>query len=102
MKIILVSLLLGILVFTNAKSCKSLNEHAETVRPIVQAMTLEEKIGQMCQADVLQAMTDNKIDPSIVSKYNLGSLLVGGNCVPGPNGELFLNPNNKEEFAQGT
>ena len=47
-------------------------------------------------------MTDNKIDPSIVSKYNLGSLLVGGNCVPGPNGELFLNPNNKEEFAQGT
>ena len=37
----------------------------------------------MTQADIPQIATDHKIDPSLVQKYQLGSLLIGGNFVPG-------------------
>ena len=32
----------------------------------------------------------------------LGSLLVGGNAVPGPNGEIYSDYTNKEQFREGT
>ena len=32
----------------------------------------------------------------------LGSLLVGGNAVPGPNGEIYSDFTNKEQFLEGT
>jgi len=50
-------------------------------RALLQAMTLEEKIGQMTQvdSDVL------KKDPSAVEKYFIGSALSGGNSNPADN-----------------
>ena len=40
-------------------------------------MTLEEKIGQVIQADI------GSVTPEEVQKYNLGSILNGGNSAPG-------------------
>jgi Glycosyl hydrolase family 3 C-terminal domain/Glycosyl hydrolase family 3 N terminal domain len=48
---------------------------------LLAAMTLEEKVGQMTQAE-RGAVTD---DPSLVTTWRLGSLLSGGGSVPTPN-----------------
>ncbi len=47
------------------------------ITTLVAAMTLEEKIGQMVQADL------GSITPDEVRKYRLGSVLAGGNSDPG-------------------
>ena len=44
---------------------------------ILEQMTLEEKIGQVIQADI------GSVTPEEVQKYNLGSILNGGNSAPG-------------------
>ena len=44
---------------------------------ILEQMTLEEKIGQVIQADI------GSVTPKEVQKYNLGSILNGGNSAPG-------------------
>ena len=44
---------------------------------ILEQMTLEEKIGQVIQADI------GSVTPEEVQKYNLGSILTGGNSAPG-------------------
>ncbi|MEM9601005.1 MAG: glycoside hydrolase family 3 N-terminal domain-containing protein, partial [Pseudomonadota bacterium] len=44
---------------------------------ILAAMTLEEKVGQVIQADIAS------ITPEEVGEYNLGSILNGGNSAPG-------------------
>ncbi len=48
------------------------------VRRLVETMTVEEKVGQIVQADI------NSVTPEDVRKYRLGSILNGGNS--GPNG----------------
>lgn len=54
-----------------------LGEAAEArVRAIVERMTLEEKIGQLVQADLCC------VTPQDVKQYNLGSVLNGGNSGP--------------------
>ena len=47
------------------------------VAQLLQAMTLEEKVGQLVQADIAS------ITPEDLSTYKLGSILAGGNAAPG-------------------
>jgi beta-glucosidase len=49
------------------------------VSDLLHKMTLEEKIGQMIQADIAS------ITPAALSQYKLGSILAGGNAAPGNN-----------------
>jgi len=46
---------------------------------LIGRMTLEEKIGQMIQADIAS------ITPAELRRYKLGSILAGGNAAPGAN-----------------
>ncbi|MEE2692567.1 MAG: exo 1,3/1,4-beta-D-glucan glucohydrolase [Pseudomonadota bacterium] len=63
-----------------AKSPVPYDEDLERrVKDIVSRMTLEEKAGQVIQADI------NSVTPDDVRKYHLGSVLNGGNS--GPHGE---------------
>ncbi|MEO1658169.1 MAG: glycoside hydrolase family 3 N-terminal domain-containing protein [Pseudomonadota bacterium] len=48
------------------------------VDAILQQMTLEQKVGQVIQAD------SNSVTPEQVKAYRLGSVLSGGNSAPGP------------------
>lgn len=52
-----------------------------TIDDLLAEMTLEEKIGQMLQAERVSA------SPSLVTKYALGSILSGGGSVPGDGGQ---------------
>ncbi len=56
---------------------KSLSSHDAKVRALLTTMTLDEKIGQMTQAE--QSALE---DPSDIEKYFLGSLLSGGSSDP--------------------
>src|ERR1700704_3666128 len=49
------------------------------VSELLHKMSLEEKIGQMIQADIAS------ITPAELSQYKLGSILAGGNAAPGNN-----------------
>jgi beta-glucosidase len=49
------------------------------VDQLLQQMTLEEKIGQMIQADIAS------ISPAQLTQYKLGSILAGGNAAPNDN-----------------
>jgi beta-glucosidase len=49
------------------------------VGQLLQQMTLEEKVGQMIQADIAS------ISPTELTQYKLGSILAGGNAAPGGN-----------------
>jgi beta-glucosidase len=49
------------------------------VSGLLQKMSLEEKIGQMIQADIAS------ITPAELTQYKLGSILAGGNAAPGNN-----------------
>ena len=87
MKIVLISYLLLVLAIANPhQKCKPLRSFFEDVQTIVQAMTLEQKIGQMTQGDIPQVFSDDRVDPSKISEYMLGSLLIAANGAPGPNG----------------
>ena len=54
-----------------------LAESDAVVDPILDRMTLEEKVGQMIQADIAS------ITPEDLRSYPLGSVLAGGNAAPG-------------------
>ena len=56
---------------------KTLSTHDAQVRAVIATMTLDEKIGQMTQAE--QSALE---DPSDIEKYFLGSLLSGGSSDP--------------------
>jgi beta-glucosidase len=47
------------------------------IRALIEAMTVEEKVGQVIQAD------QEKVTPEEVRRYHLGSVLVGGDSEPG-------------------
>lgn len=53
-------------------------EHEALIAALISRMTIEEKIGQLVQADLCC------VTPDDVRRYKLGSILVGGNS--GPNG----------------
>ncbi len=53
----------------------------ERVADLLERMTVEEKVGQMAQAERM----DVAADPSLVTTYGLGSVLSGGGSVPTPN-----------------
>ena len=52
-------------------------QNAELIERTLAAMTLEEKIGQLVQADI------GSVTPDDVRLYHLGSVLAGGNTAPG-------------------
>ncbi len=54
---------------------------ADRVRDLISQMTLEEKVGQMTQAE----RGDVAGDPSLVTTWKLGSVLSGGGSVPADN-----------------
>ncbi|NPD47094.1 carbohydrate-binding protein [Lentimicrobium sp. S6] len=74
--LILLSLIFSITAFAQTLSVD------EKVDSLLQLMTLEEKIGQMTQAErgALETITD-------ISYYSLGSLLSGGGSTPVPNSQ---------------
>jgi beta-glucosidase len=49
------------------------------VQELLKSMTLEEKVGQLIQADI------DSIQPQDLARYPLGSILAGGNAAPGKN-----------------
>jgi beta-glucosidase len=49
------------------------------VHGLLESMTLEEKVGQLIQADI------DSIQPQDLARYPLGSILAGGNAAPGKN-----------------
>lgn len=53
----------------------------DRVADLLARMTLEEKVGQMTQAERI----DVADDPSLITTYGLGSVLSGGGSVPDPN-----------------
>jgi beta-glucosidase len=52
-------------------------------------MTFEQKVGQMTQADIGSLNVDGFTDPSLVQKWHLGSVLVGGDSCPDDNGNIL-------------
>jgi beta-glucosidase len=71
-------------IVVNAHGLPYLNERLpirQRVADLLGRMTLEEKVGQMTQAE-RAAVTD---DPSLIADWRLGSLLSGGGSVPTPN-----------------
>ena len=59
-----------------APAAENMDIHAKAAQ-ILARMTLEEKIGQIIQADI------SAVSPEEVREYNLGSVLNGGNSAPG-------------------
>lgn len=57
-----------------AESAQSIEQQADA---ILSQMTIEEKIGQIIQGDI------SAVTPDDLRKYNLGSVLNGGNSAPG-------------------
>ncbi len=54
-------------------------DHEARISDLIARMTIEEKVGQLVQADLCC------VTPADVRKYKLGSILVGGNSGPGGN-----------------
>ena len=76
--IVAISLLVSSCQMFPAKSkIKTLSSYDTRVRPLLSQMTLEEKIGQMTQAD-----QEHIKDLNDIEKYFLGSVLSGGNSDP--------------------
>jgi hypothetical protein len=46
--------------------------------------------------------SDGIVDPDLIKKYNLGSILIGGNAAPNAKGEVSSDYTDKERFAEGT
>jgi beta-glucosidase len=63
-----------------ASKPKPLSSYDAQVKPLLAKMTLDEKIGQMTQADKT-ALEDGRE----VTRYFMGSVLSGGNSLPTPN-----------------
>ena len=51
----------------------------KSVQELLKSLTLEEKVGQLIQADI------DSVKPDDLSQYPLGSILAGGNAAPGKN-----------------
>jgi beta-glucosidase len=63
---------------------KSYSSYDDVVKPIIEAMTLEEKIGQMTQPE-LGYLKDH---PDDIEKYHVGSVLSGGGSDPAEGNSL--------------
>lgn len=63
----------------------------QRVASLMARMTVEEKVGQLIQADILS------VTPDDVRKYRLGSILAGGNSKP--HGALLANAEQWKELA---
>ncbi len=70
--------ILALITILPLASCSLMLDPAETrALQLLERMTLEEKVGQIIQADIAS------VTPEDVTKYNLGSVLNGGNSAPG-------------------
>ena len=83
-------------------TCKRFSDLWPDAEKIVAQMTLEEKIGQMTQGDIPQIAKDHKIDFSKVQEKKLGSLLIGGNFVPGESNEYYDDSLDLTSFPKAT
>lgn len=78
---------MALMAFLALSGCKNADKNTESsgndltidarANEILAKMTLEEKIGQVIQADI------SAVTPEEVKRYNLGSVLNGGNSAPG-------------------
>lgn len=59
---------------------------------IAQAMTLDQKLGQILQIDLYAITQKGVTDPNEALTLNLGSLLVAGNGAPTPSGNMASLP----------
>jgi hypothetical protein len=59
---------------------------------ITDVMTLDQKIGQIIQAEFYAITSKGVTDPNEALSLNLGSLLVGGNGAAGVNGNMATMP----------
>lgn len=77
--------ILGIAAMSLLASCSLQPDPIETrAQQVLDTMTVEEKVGQIIQADI------SAVSPEDVKTYNLGSVLNGGNSAPG--GEKTAEP----------
>jgi beta-glucosidase len=70
-------LLAGSAIIASLAACSPNSEHETRAQKILSKMTLEEKVGQVIQGDI------STVTPEDAKKYNLGSVLNGGNSAPG-------------------
>ncbi len=77
--VLLVGLLMAVSVWAESTPTapKPLSSFDPQAKELLAKMTLEEKVGQMCQPDQSELK-----DPADIEKYFLGSLLSGGNSDP--------------------
>ena len=82
---------------TFAQSQKALTQFDPQVRELLSKMTLEEKVGQMCQPDISALK-----DPADIEKLFLGSLLSGGSSDPKDGNSLQAWTRMYEEYQRHT
>ncbi len=72
-----------ILQFSEQSKPRTLSSHDPQVKELLARMTLDEKIGQMTQAD-----QERLKEPADIAKYYIGSVLSGGNSDPAAGNSL--------------
>ena len=98
----MVVLLLALLSTWSATKCTKASDYWSTIKPIVDSMTLSQKIGQMIQADVKQVMKNSTIDPDLLFKYQLGSLIASPGSAADRQGHVNRDRFNVEQIKNGT
>lgn len=97
-----VQLIALLAIASRAQECEQFSKHWEEAKAIVSKMTLDQKIGQMTQGDIPQIAANHLIDPAKVQEYKLGSLLIGGNFVPGEDNFYYDNWLDLDSFPNAT
>lgn len=90
------ALFLVLLLFTLSYSQDSTyTKYYPECRKIVEAMTLEQKVGQTIQADIESITNKEKqnTDPNQAITWNLGGLMIVGDSAPTTDGNLATLPN---------
>ena len=83
----------------NCETRQIYRDYWEEAEEIVRHMTLDEKIGQMTQADIGSLNVHGYTDASIIDRFKIGSVLVGGDSCPDTNGNILLEIIGKDYYG---
>ena len=98
----MVFLLLALLSTWRPTKCTKAIDQWSTIKPIVDSMTLSQKIGQMIQSNVKQVMTNSTINPDLLFRYQLGSVAASPGSAPDRQGHINGDRFNVEQIKNGT
>lgn len=76
--------------------------YEQTVRPIVNAMTLDEKLGQMIVPKFTYLQENQKINFDLINRYHLGALLAAGGEVPNGQGGVSAGMDEPKDYMNST